>query len=205
MITVYGVPGWGSAISELMLTLAEIPYHFVNVEGFDKPGPQRDSLMQINPLCQVPTLKLADGSVMSESAAIALTILDQRPDLAPEPGTPQRQPFQRLLIWLVANVYPTFTYADYPERWAADAPQQLRENCVNYRRSLYLWLEQQLVAGPYALGERISLLDCYIAVMCSWGPGREWFETHTPKFVAVADAVYQRAELEAVLRRNELI
>ncbi|MCS4271706.1 glutathione S-transferase [Raoultella terrigena] len=74
MITVYGVPGWGSAISELMLTLAEIPYHFVNVEGFDKPGPQRDSLMQINPLCQVPTLKLADGSVMSESAAISFPL-----------------------------------------------------------------------------------------------------------------------------------
>lgn len=139
MITVYGVPGWGSAISELMLTLAEIPYHFVNVEGFDKPGPQRDSLMQINPLCQVPTFKLADGSVMSESAAMALTILDQRPDLAPEPGTPQRHRFQHLLIWLVANVYPTFTYADYPERWTADAPQQLRENCVNYRRSTCGW------------------------------------------------------------------
>ncbi|NCB60332.1 MAG: glutathione S-transferase, partial [Gammaproteobacteria bacterium] len=25
MIKVYGVPGWGSAISEVMLTLAEIP------------------------------------------------------------------------------------------------------------------------------------------------------------------------------------
>lgn len=28
MIKVYGVPGWGSAISEVMLTLAEIPYSF---------------------------------------------------------------------------------------------------------------------------------------------------------------------------------
>ncbi|HHF7761812.1 TPA: glutathione S-transferase, partial [Klebsiella pneumoniae] len=26
MITVYGVPGWGSTISELMLSLADIPY-----------------------------------------------------------------------------------------------------------------------------------------------------------------------------------
>ncbi len=26
MIKVYGVPGWGSTISELMLTLADIPY-----------------------------------------------------------------------------------------------------------------------------------------------------------------------------------
>lgn len=29
MIKVYGVPGWGSTISELMLTLADIPYQFV--------------------------------------------------------------------------------------------------------------------------------------------------------------------------------
>lgn len=41
MITVYGAPGWGSAISELMLTLADIPYQFENVEGFDSPGHNR--------------------------------------------------------------------------------------------------------------------------------------------------------------------
>lgn len=117
MITVYGVPGWGSTISELMLSLADIPYEVVDVEGFDQPGPARERLRQINPLCQVPTLRLADGSIMTETAAIALMILDQRPDLAPAPGTPQRPQFQRLLVWLVANVYPTFTYADYPERW----------------------------------------------------------------------------------------
>lgn len=86
MITVYGVPGWGSTISELMLSLADIPYEVVDVEGFDQPGPARERLRQINPLCQVPTLRLADGSIMTETAAIALMILDQRPDLAPAPG-----------------------------------------------------------------------------------------------------------------------
>ncbi|PLK56354.1 glutathione S-transferase, partial [Klebsiella quasipneumoniae] len=162
MITVYGVPGWGSTISELMLSLADIPYEVVDVEGFDQPGPARERLRQINPLCQVPTLRLADGSIMTETAAIALMILDQRPDLAPAPGTPQRQQFQRLLIWLVANVYPTFTYADYPERWAPAAAEQLVENCRQYRNNLYLWFEQQLVAGPWALGASVTLLDCYI-------------------------------------------
>lgn len=205
MINLYGVPGWGSAISELMLALADIPYRFINVDGFDEPGPQRDQLLAINPLAQVPTLQLADGSTMTETAAIALMILDQRPDLAPQPGTPQRQQFQRLLIWLVANVYPTFTYADYPERWTASAPDELRQSCLHYRKSLYLWLEQQLAAAPYALGREISLLDCYIAAMCSWGPRREWFMAHTPKFAAVAQAVYRREELQQILRDNELI
>ncbi len=150
MITVYGVPGWGSTISELMLSLADIPYEVVDVEGFDQPGPARERLRQINPLCQVPTLRLADGSIMTETAAIALMILDQRPDLAPAPGTPQRPQFQRLLVWLVANVYPTFTYADYPERWAPAAAEQLVENCRQYRKkSLSL---VRTAAGRRAVG-----------------------------------------------------
>lgn len=52
MITVYGVPGWGSTISELMLSPADIPYEVVDVEGFDQPGPARERLRQINPLCR---------------------------------------------------------------------------------------------------------------------------------------------------------
>ncbi len=205
MITLYGVPGWGSAISELMLTLAKIPYTFIDVDGFDHPGPKRELLKVRNPICQVPTLELENGEIMTETAAIALMVLDRCPDLAPPIGRAERQQFQRLLIWLVANVYPTFTYADYPERWAAEASEQLTENCIEYRKSLYRWLETQLSAHPYALGSEITLLDCYIAVMMTWGPRRPWFELNTPGLVSVADAVYQRGDLQQVLRDNKLI
>ncbi|SCC08680.1 GST-like protein [Kosakonia oryzendophytica] len=205
MITVYGVPGWGSAISELMLTLADIPYQFTNVDGFDQPGPQRQTLQTLNPLCQVPTLQLDDGSVMTESAAVALMILDKRPDLAPAAGTSERKQFWRLLVWLVANVYPTFTYADYPERWAQDAPEQLRESCIRYRKSLYLWLESQLKATPYAFGEQLTLLDIYLCVMRTWGPRHSWFKENTPKLSAIADAVNTLPELQTVLRSNNII
>ncbi len=125
MIKVYGVPGWGSTISELMLTLADIPYQFVDVSGFDHEGTSRELLKTLNPLCQIPTLALENDEIMTETAAIALMVLDRRPDLAPPVGRAERQQFQRLLVWLVANVYPTFTFADYPERWAPDAPEQL--------------------------------------------------------------------------------
>ena len=112
MIKLYGVPGWGSAISEVMLTLADIPYQFVNVDGFDQPGPQRELLLKLNPLCQVPTLELENGAIVTETAAIALMVLDRRPDLAPPVGQAERQQFHLLLICFVANVYPTFTYSD---------------------------------------------------------------------------------------------
>ncbi len=205
MIKVYGAPAWGSAISELMLTLANIPYRFVDVSGFTSEGPQRDLLQKINPLCQVPTLTLENGEVMTETAAIALMILDRRPDLAPPVGRTERQQFQRLLIWLVANIYPTFTYADYPERWVPDAPEQLKKSCIEYRKSLYLWLNDQLSAEPYAFGEQLTLLDCYLCVMRTWGPGHDWFQDNTPNISAIADAVCQRAELRQVLKSNEII
>ncbi|WP_225248758.1 glutathione S-transferase N-terminal domain-containing protein, partial [Escherichia coli] len=81
MIKVYGVPGWGSTISELMLTLADIPYQFVDVSGFDHEGTSRELLKTLNPLCQVPTLALENDEIMTETAAIALMVLDRRPDL----------------------------------------------------------------------------------------------------------------------------
>ena len=205
MIKVYGVPGWGSAISEVMLTLAEIPYSFINVDGFDSDGPSRELLKTMNPLCQVPTLVLENGEVMTETAAIALMILDRCPELSPSVGRSERQQFQRLLIWLVANVYPTFTYADYPERWVPDATAQLKKNCIEYRKSLYMWLNNQLSAEPYAFGEQLTLLDVYICVMRSWGPGHVWFQDNTPNISAIADAVCQHPRLRTVLKNNKII
>jgi GST-like protein len=205
MITVYGAPGWGSAISELMLTLADIPYQFENVEGFDSPGHHQEKLLKLNPLCQVPTLQLDDGSIMTESAAIALMILDKHPQLASPHDSPERNQFWRLLVWLVANVYPTFTYADYPERFVPDAPEQLREHCMAYRKSLYVWLDQQLKATPYAFGEQLTLLDIYLCVMRTWGPRHAWFKENTPNISAIADAVCTVPALQSVLRRNAII
>ena len=142
---------------------------------------------------------------MTETAAIALMVLDRRPDLAPPIGRSERQQFQRLLIWLVANIYPTFTYADYPERWAPDVPAQLKKNCIEYRKSLYLWLNDRLSAEPYAFGEQLTLLDCYLCVMRTWGPGHDWFQDNTPNISAIADAVCQRAELRQVLKNNGIL
>ncbi|STV78987.1 glutathione S-transferase, theta [Klebsiella pneumoniae] len=54
------------------------------------------------------------------------------------------------------------------------------------RKNLYLWFEQQLAAGPWALGASVTLLDCYIAAMYRWGPRQAWFDDHAPKFAAIA-------------------
>lgn len=205
MFRLYGAPGNGSAIVEIMLTLAGETYQWINVAGYDRPGPQRDLLKALNPLCQVPTLELDDGGIMTESAAIALMLLDRHPHLAPPVGTGDRLRFQRLLIWLVANVYPTFTYGDYPERWTPGMAGDLVASTDSYRERLYLWLETQLDEGYYSFGDNVTALDAYWPVITCWRPGRPWFARHTPTLFAIARHMRRRPDLQQILLANKLV
>lgn len=201
MMKLYGVRGWGSGIVEVLLALAQTSYEFIDVAGFDKDGPSRERLLAVNPLAHLPTLVLDNGQVLTESAAIALMLIDRAPHLAPQRSTADRDDFYRLLIWLVANVYPTFTYGDYPERWAPSAKSELREATDVHRKHLYLWLETK-VRGPYVMGESPTVLDAYLAAMTSWRPGVQWFRDHCPKITAASEQAKSMASVAAIVQLN---
>jgi GST-like protein len=200
----YAVRGWGSTLAEAMLTWCGVPFRLEDVDGFDKPGPARDKLLAANPLAQVPTLILPDGTVMTESAAIALHLAEQHPNagLAPQPNAPERTAFLRRLVWLVANVYPTFTYGDYPERWTSAAPQSLRASTDQYREQLWRVFDAEVGGGPWVLGDRFSALDMYVGVMSRWRPRRPWFDAHCPKLSKIAARVDDLPQLRLVWARN---
>jgi GST-like protein len=200
----FGVKGWGSALVEAMLECCGAPFELVEVEGFDAPSAARDRLLAYNPLAQVPTLVLPDGVVMRESAAIALLLSETFPEagLAPKPGHSDRPAFLRWLIWLVANVYPTFTYADYPERWVRTERDEFAGAVGAYRRKLWQQFEAEISSGPWVLRDRFSALDIYVGIMTHWRPRRTWFAEHCPQIHGVATMADAHPVLGPVLRRN---
>lgn len=180
--------GCGSAIVEAALELADLPYT-VDEINYDKPGPAQDRLRAVNPLGQVPTLILPDGRVMTESAAIVLHIADGVPQagLVPAADDPQRPVFLRWLLFLVAAIYPTFTYGDDPGRWVPGAAgSDLRASTDAHREKLWRHVETQIAAAPWWLGEHFSVLDIYISVMSRWRPRRDWFAENCPKLHGIA-------------------
>ena len=200
----YGAKGWGSVLAEAALAWVEAPFEFVDVEGFDQPGPARDKLLAVNPLARVPTLVGDGGETLTESAAIVLRLAELHPDrdLAPEPGDPLRPGFLNRLVWFVAVVYPTFTYRDYPERWAPDAAEQLAERVDGFRKSLWLQLEADLGGGDWVLGDRPSALDIYVAAFSRWRPRREWIAEHCPKAHRIALNAEALPAIAPVFARN---
>jgi GST-like protein len=185
----YGRAGWGSAIVEAQLVWYGLPFTFEAVDDLFKSPDARARLEAVNPLAQVPTLVLPDGSVMSESAAITLLLADLtgRDTLVPGAGAAERAKFLRWLIFIVANIYPTFTYADDPARFITvnTARDPFRAATDAYAQRLWRQIEDE-AAAPWFLGERFSALDIYIAVMTRWRPRRGWFEIETPRLFAIA-------------------
>lgn len=203
--TLWGRAGWGSTLVEAQLAWYGLPFTFKPVGDLLRDPDSRAELQKVNPLAQVPTLVLPDGSVMSESAAITLLLADiaGNDSLVPPPGAPERASFLRWLVFIVANIYPTFTYADDPARFvsvnAARDPFRAATDAYAQR----LWHQVETAArGPWFLGERFSALDIYLSVMTRWRPKRGWFETETPRLFAIARRADTRPELAEVWKRN---
>lgn len=201
----HGNPGWGSAIVEAQLACYGLPVELQDTGNLFASEAARQRLQPLNPLAQVPVLVLPDGQVMTESAAITLHLADLtgRDDLVPGPAAAERAAFLRWLVFLVANIYPTFTYADEPARFVrtAGAEAAFAEELGRYAQRL--WTAVEAAAGaPWFLGTRFSALDIYLVVMTRWRPRRAWFAEHAPRLHAIALRGEQQAALAPMLARN---
>jgi GST-like protein len=197
----------GSMIVEAAFALTGVPVEIDMIPYGSAGGPDHQRLLQLNPLGQVPTLILPDGRVMTESAAMILHLADLAPQtgLAPRAGDPARPMFLRWLMFLVAALYPTFTYGDDPKRWVGDeaAGEGLRAATDAHRQELWRYFAAQNPCAPWVLGETFSALDLYVAVMVAWRPGAEWFAAQCPALSAIGRRVAALEHLRPVWANNE--
>lgn len=205
--TLFGQPGWGSALVEAALTLCDLPftYETVDMTG-DKKA--REKLTHLNPLGEIPTLILPSGETLTESAAIMLYLADIVPGAGLVPLAPgkQRMKFLRWLAFLVAAIYPTFTYGDEPSRYVSGktAQDELRAATDALRLRHWTRFEAAIDPKPWILGE-FTALDIYVAVMVHWRPRKNWFATNCPKLDAIADAALALPKLRPVWEHNKFI
>ncbi|MGF1544519.1 MAG: glutathione S-transferase family protein [Parvularculaceae bacterium] len=205
-LVLYGERGWGSAIVEAQLVWYGLDFDYRATGDLFKDPSADDELAAVNPLRQIPTLILEDRTVMTESAAITLLLAERAGlagALAPAAGDPARAAFLRWLVFIVANVYPTYTYADDPARFVepANARGPFKDAVTEYAKRLYRQLDAE-AAEPWFTGERLTALDVYLATMVAWRPYRPWFDDNAPRLAAIARRVYAEPRFGDVWRLN---
>lgn len=202
MLTLYGAPGCGSAAIEVMLQLARQPFEYVKTSFWDQ-NEHFAALMKVNPQGKVPTLVLADGAVMTESAAMLLYFAEQVPGMIPADASKRAQ-FYRWMLFIPANIYAMFDIGDEPSRWVEGeiAQKDLKEKSVEKQKIFWGMIEQDAVCAPYVLGSDMTALDIYIAMVSRWRPGRAWFNQHCPKLTAAVVLTEQHPVVKAVWEKN---
>lgn len=198
----YGCKGCGSAAVEVMLQLANIRYDYVDAIEWD-PFKHHPDLIKLNPLQQVPTLLLDDGTVMTESAAIILWLCEQLPQLVPtNPAT--RAQFYRWMVFIPANMYAIYPFRDFPQKWVdgEDAQKAFREKLTERQKLFWTLLESQLQPAPYLLDENMGALDIYLAMLSKWTPGRQWIAESCPKIIAAVTLAEANPVVATVWEKN---
>jgi GST-like protein len=152
----WGRAGWGSTIVEAQLVWYGLPYTFEAVDDLFRTPDADAKLKKVNPLAQVPTLEMPDGSVMSESAAITLLLADitAKDSLVPPANAKERGKFLRWLVFIVANIYPTFTYADDPSRFVSVSAARDPFRAATDAYAQRLWRQIEREAGRALLRPR---------------------------------------------------
>ena len=206
MLALYGARGSGAAAIEAALTIAGLPYRFVEAATW-LPGSGLEELRRVNPLGQIPTLVLEDGSVLSESAAILIHLGLTVPasGLLPASASKRAQAI-RGLVYIAANCYAAIGVFDYPERWCAepDEATAARIRAGTRARLHYLWtvFADTFTGHPFLSGERLGALDLLAAVMSRWSGARAHLAKERPALHELLVLIDNEPRLAALFTRH---
>lgn len=204
MLTLYGTRGSGVAAIEAALARAGMAYTPVDAASW-QPGPGLDELLRVNPLGQIPTLRLADGTVLTESAAILIHLgLTAAPGLLLPANAGDRARAIRGLVYIAANCYAAISVIDYPERWCEPCDDAMKERirAGTRRRLHHHW---GVFADEFGIGFDAGspgALELLATVVSKWSGARAHLQAERPAFFAQLLRVEQHPDVAPVLQRH---
>lgn len=202
----YGSQGSGSAAVEVALARCGVPWRAVRASSWEADSALAE-LGRLNPLVQIPTLVLPDGSVLSESAAIMIHLGLAQPasGLLPADASARAQAI-RGLVFIAANCYAAVSVSDYPERWTTATTPPARQR-VRAAARAQLHQHWQVFADTFGAELLRTQNDpgalAFLAVVVSgWSGARQHLAAHRASFERLLVSLAAHPKLAAVLQEH---
>lgn len=205
-LTLFGSPGSGSAAVEMALRAAQVEYEVVRAATWE-PGSALAALRAVNPLGQIPTLVLLDGTVLTESAAILISLAGQYPQAGLLPADPvARAVAIRGLVFIAANCYAAVSIGDYPQRWTTAVNHKAREQVRRaarrqLHRSWEMLADIMATLPTFAVAEP-GALEFLCVVVSRWSGTRRHLAATRPGFLSRLEQLERHPRIAAVLAHD---
>ena len=153
-----------SLASRIALYEAKGEARFIEVDPKTKRTPDGANYLDVYPLGLVPLLRLDDGSLLSENAAILQYIASRYPqsDLAPN-GDLERAHLQQWLCFIGTELHKGLFIPLFDQK----APEGTRAHTLKRYESRLKYLNDHLTGREFLL-DRFTVADAYLFTILNW-------------------------------------
>lgn len=198
----YYSPGACSLASHIALYETGLPFEIDRIIKTTKMTVGGEDFMQVNPKGYVPTIKLDDGSILTEGAAVLQYIADQKPGsgLAPKAGTMERYRLQEWLTFISSELHKTFS-----PFFNKDTTEEVKTNSRNHLTKRLGYVETQLANKPYLMGDHFTVADAYLFVVVNWSNIVGFDLSPFPKLKEYMARIAARPAVQAAMKAEGLL
>jgi glutathione S-transferase/GST-like protein len=195
MYKLYWAEGSGAMAPQALFEEMGVEFEKIIID-FEKDEHKSAEFLAVNPMGQIPALALPDGTLMTETAAMLVQLVDRHPEakMAPPVGSAERAHFLRWLFFLGSNVYPAILLYYYSDRFSTDpsAAEGIQAAAATDLDKQFEILNDALEPGPYLLGETYSAVDIMLWMLIQWHPDMDHLFEARPRIKQVAELVGAR-------------
>ena len=162
----YYLPAACSLAANIALREASLKFELVKVDRQTKRAADGLDFKEVNPKGYVPALTLDSGETLTENVAVLQYIADRNPaaKLAPPAGTMERYRLVEWLAFINSEIHKSFG-----PLFRKDAPDDTKNYARQNITTRAGWLNSNLGARSFLMGEQFTVADAYLFVVLSWG------------------------------------
>jgi glutathione S-transferase len=201
MLTLYYSPGACSQAPHILLHEIGTEHDAKRVDLKAKKLEDGSDYLKVNPKGVVPALQLPSGEVLTENSVVLQYLGDRAawPEVLPPLGNFSRYRVLELVNFITTELHKSFTPLFKP-----DASEETKAYFARQIAGKLDYIDGRLGAGPFLMGEELTIPDPYLFVMAGWAVKMiglvKW-----PNLVAFRERMLERPAVRHVLKFEGLL
>ena len=185
MLTLYYMSNTCSLASHIVLEEVGADYEAKRVD-FSENAQRSQDYLAINPKGRVPTL-VTDRGALTETPAILAFLAQSFPqaELAPFDDPFAFAKLQAFNSYICSTLHVAHAHKVRGSRWADDpaAHESMRKKVPESVAACFELIENDMLQGPWVMGETYSIADPYLFTVAQWMEGDEIDPARFPRVI----------------------